>query len=427
VFAGAAREVVFSNPHVVRRVNQEFIPVALKAGMINNPPRGIEGELYAEIARSKPAPQGICTTNSAGKALAWALSFDDDKSILEFLDHVAERYQQSPDAEKPVTAERFRQFPSSKLADVRDTRKRVKVPELHASDDRCPARPALQQGTLVGRIIGRALDKNGKPVADTIRQENYMEARFEMPVSVQEQLSFAAKQANGDRFQLPSDFARAVIAHAYLGQLDVNPLGGVPGSRNADRKWEFSGQRIDSDDSNVVRLQITGQSDVEGGPDGLARRTDGRMWEHRVTLAWQGYVDIKNDRVVLLTMLADGDERLRWGNARFQLTTEADVRHLMAGHPIDLNGGVRYGLFAEPCSADEVGKRPVADRRRTANGLGPLPAKMQRLQAGMKRLQQSGGNTSKIAQLMKNFGPLMREQKLKEAEALLDEALKLLE
>ena len=59
MFAGAAREAVFSNPNVVRRVNQEFIPVALKAGMINNPPRGIEGELYAEIARSKPAPDVV--------------------------------------------------------------------------------------------------------------------------------------------------------------------------------------------------------------------------------------------------------------------------------------------------------------------------------------------------------------------------------
>ncbi len=98
MFAGAAREVVFSNPEVVRRVNEEFIPVALKAAMVNNPPRGIEGALYAEIGRSKPAPQGICTVNSDGKVLAWALSFDDDRSILKFLDHVSDRYRQSPNA-----------------------------------------------------------------------------------------------------------------------------------------------------------------------------------------------------------------------------------------------------------------------------------------------------------------------------------------
>ena len=77
-------------------------------------------------------------------------------------------------------------------------------------------------------------------------------------------------------------------------------------------------------------------------------------WEHRVTLKWQGYADIKDNRVIQLTMLASGDERLRWGDAGFQLVTESDVQHLMAGHPIDLNCGVRYGLFAEPCAADEV-------------------------------------------------------------------------
>ncbi len=113
--------MVFSNPEVIRRVNKEYIPVALKAAQVNNPPPGIEGALYAEIARSKPAPQGICTANSAGKVLAWALSFDDDESILEFLDHVAQRYRQSADAAKPVTAERFKKFPSRKLADVEDT------------------------------------------------------------------------------------------------------------------------------------------------------------------------------------------------------------------------------------------------------------------------------------------------------------------
>ena len=33
MFAGAAREAVFSKTEVVRRVNNEFIPVALKAGL----------------------------------------------------------------------------------------------------------------------------------------------------------------------------------------------------------------------------------------------------------------------------------------------------------------------------------------------------------------------------------------------------------
>jgi len=358
VFAGATREVVFSNPEVVRRVNEEFIPVALKAAMVNNPPRGIEGDLYAEIGRSKPALQGICTVNSDGKVLAWALSFDDEKSILKFLDHVLDRYRQSPNAEKPVTAERFRKYPSRKLVDVRDNGKHVQVPQRHAQNDRCPARPSLERGTLVGRIIGRPFDKNGKPIADTIRQEHYMEARFEISVVHQQQLAAAAKKAEGQRFQISSEFARGLIAPAFLGQLDVNPMGDVPGSRNDSRSWKFWGRKVASGDSEIVRVRIEGESHVEGGQDaGRNPRSDGRRWEHRVTLRWQGFVDLKQDRVTQLVMIANGNERLRWGNARLKLTREADVEHLMAGHPIDLECPVRYALSAKPCSDDEVRQR----------------------------------------------------------------------
>ena len=51
---------------------------------------------------------------------------------------------------------------------------------------------------------------------------------------------------------------------------------------------------------------------------------------------------------------------------------------------------------------------------------------LQRLQAGVKRLQRSGGDPSKIVDLMEQFAPLVRQQKFREAEAILDEALKLL-
>ena len=74
---------------MIRRVNADFVPVALKAGLVNFPPDDEEGRLYREIARSKLAPQGICVVNSAGKVLDWVLMFDDDQQVLAFLDHAA--------------------------------------------------------------------------------------------------------------------------------------------------------------------------------------------------------------------------------------------------------------------------------------------------------------------------------------------------
>lgn len=362
MFAGAAREVVFSNREAVRRIQQDFVPVALKAALVNNPPGGVEGRLYAEIGRSKPAPQGICVANSAGKVLAWALSFDDEDSIAAFLEYAAKRYREFPDAAKPVVAERFMSFPSHKLPDVTDNGTSFTNVIQHADNDRCPARPVLERGTLVGRVIGRALDKDGRPLTETLRQEHYMEARFEIPVDVQRQFVDALRKAHGQTFRLPDALALSLVEPAYLGQLDVQPLGLVPGSQNDRRSWAFNGQQIapaDGADANVIRVRITGHSDVAGGQRTHDFRSDGRLWDHAVELDWQGYVELRGDQVTRLTLLAEGHEKLRWSNARLNLTGEVDARHLMAGHPIDQDCGVRYGLIAEPVSADNAADAPA--------------------------------------------------------------------
>ena len=49
MFAGAVREAVLSNPDVIRRINADFVPVALKAALVNRPPDDEEGLLYREI------------------------------------------------------------------------------------------------------------------------------------------------------------------------------------------------------------------------------------------------------------------------------------------------------------------------------------------------------------------------------------------
>lgn len=82
-------------------MNADFVPVALKAGLVNYPPNDEEGRLYSEIGRSKVLPQGICVVNSACQVLAWAEMFDDDQSVVAFLDHCLKRSAQFPDATKP--------------------------------------------------------------------------------------------------------------------------------------------------------------------------------------------------------------------------------------------------------------------------------------------------------------------------------------
>ena len=397
--------------------------------MVNNPPNSPEGRLYAEISRTKPAPQGICVANSAGKALAWALSFDSEDSIGEFLDYAARRFRELPDGTNPVVTERYMRYPSHKMPDVADSGTALTIPVRHADKDRCPGRPAVERGTLVGRVIGRALDGEGHPLVDTLRQEQYMEARLEIPLVAQRQFVEAMRKADGDQFSLPDAMVQVLVGPAYLGQLDVNPLGLVPGSENKRRSWQFHAREISNGNEQSIRVHVTGHSDVSGHHQQGNLQDDGRHWEHDVQLDWQGYFEIVGDRVTRVTLVAEGHEKLRWGNARLHSTTAPYVHHLMAGHPIDIKCGVRYGLFAEPASAEET----VDDNSSIAghfNSSGPTPPvarrirnKLQLLQAAMQRQQQT---QQAIARLTQQFGTLMQQQKNVEAERVLDRALQLL-
>jgi hypothetical protein len=158
VFAGAVREAVFSNPDVIRRVNADFVPVALKAGLVDRPPATAKAGSTARSAAQDPSP-GVSVVNSAGKVLDWVFMFDDDKSVLDFLDHAKKRFAEFPDATKPFPAERYKGFPSQKLANVDDDGKVMPMVERHREGESCPAKPRVPQGTLLARVFGRALDK----------------------------------------------------------------------------------------------------------------------------------------------------------------------------------------------------------------------------------------------------------------------------
>ena len=56
-----------------------------------------------------------------------------------------------------------------------------------------------------------------------------------------------------------------------------------------------------------------------------------------------------------------------------------------------------------------------------------LQEKMKKLKAGVKKLEDEGGDATEIGQLMHEFKPLIDEQKFTQAEELLDQALKLLQ
>lgn len=356
-------------------MNADFVPVALKAGLVNNPPNNEEGRLYREIGRSKILPQGICVINSACKVLAWVEMFDDDKSVLAFLDHCLQRFAQFPDAQKPFPAERYPKFPSERAPDIQDNGNAPAIVERHTRGKSCPAKPRVQQGTIDARLFGRALDKEGKPVADTLRQEHYVEDRFHVPVAMQEALAKALKDSGSDRFRLANDLARLLVSHAFLGELDVNPVVRINGSKGDLKQCELWAQRVEGADDNPVRLRIEGKSEARGIQSGDERGFDGRLWQHEVKLTWEGIIELKRDRMSRVLLMARGSEKLKWRNVPLDLPGQAGLILSWAGRAPDLSCGVRYGIIGEPVPDAETAQSaaeefPDEARKQLVEALG---------------------------------------------------------
>jgi len=430
VFAGAAREAVFSNPDVIKRVNADFVPVALKAALVNRPPADEEGLLYREIERSKPAPQGICVVNSAGKVLNWTLMFDDDKSVLAFFDHAKERFAKYPDAKRPFPAEVYGKFPSQKRKDVEDGGKVLPVLDRHSEGKRCPAEPALPKGAIVARLFGRALDKDGKPVADTVRQENYIEDRFNIAVQTQEKLADELLDAGSDRVSLPLELTRQWVKQAYMGVLDVQPLDN-PGRNLSDngelKKCDFGAAKVGTGKGPTL-WRVEGESEVfinetmaNGGPGDM----------HEVKLKWHGFIEMDGHRMTRLVLSAGGKEKLKFNSARGK--DENEVALLPGGHRIDMACEVRFGILGEPASPDNVSADapatpqqgvPEEAGRQITQALGPtflvfrskvqeeLKLSDEQKQKLQKRLQNTAQGAMQFFQKLGDKKPEEREKEL---------------
>ena len=219
MFASVAREVIFSNPDVIRRVNADFVPVDLKAALVNNPPNDEEGRMYREIGLSKMITQGICVVNPAGKVLDWALTFDDDMSVLSFLDHALKWYAKYPDTKQAIPAERYMRFPGKRLNDRQDTGEAHRIPERHPKGKHCPTTPCCPKGWS--------------------------------------------------------------MTHAYLGVLNVQPISN-PGHSEAElKKCQFWVWPVGSE-KGVTLCRVEGESETYNG-EGMANAGPGNIHEVKLT------------------------------------------------------------------------------------------------------------------------------------------------
>jgi hypothetical protein len=327
------------------------VPVSLKIDMVKNAAADEEGALYKEIGRSRPWHQGICVVNSAGKVLDWTIGFDDDKSVFAFFDHCARRFKEFPDAKKPITVERYAQFPGRRESDVADNGVVPVIIDGHPQGKHCPAEIQEPEGTLLARVFGRALERDGTPVADTVPQENYVEDRLHVPAEMQETVAKAAGEAGAKRFLLPFALGHLLMSHAFLGHLDVNPLSDLGSTGNVNQ-CSFWGEKEEGGGATAMRIYVTGESEVGARTSDAGRPGDRAVWRHDVKLAWEGIIELDGQRMTRLIMVARGAEKLKWSNPFLlpDMKPRADVTALVAGHAIDLECPVRYGIVGEPAA-----------------------------------------------------------------------------
>lgn len=331
---------------MIAKIQEGFVPIALKAAQMGRPPAGIEGQLYRELRRTQAAPQGIGVMNSAGKVLAWTLGFDNEQCVTEFFDQSKVRYEAN--AKSPVDTLRYRRYPSVEMEAVPDDGSVFALPPAHGEGERCPGNLRRGPGALPGRIVGRAFGDDGLPLSEVRTQDNYVEDVLEISKPMQDELVEASRAATG-RFKVPAAIARELVENAYLGMLDVNPLGG---DRVRALLLELS---IDFWAEQVAdgRLKITGKSLAHAKNREDIPSDAGRLWNHRVELDWRGFAELGDGRIDEIILSASGHEKLQWGGPGSHVSPNAadnPVAHLLGGRPLDLSCAVRYGVSAKRSS-----------------------------------------------------------------------------
>ena len=204
-----AREAIFSNPDVIRRVNADFVPVALKAGLVNHPPDDDEGRLYREIGRSKPVPAGNLRRQLRGQGARLG-------------PHVRRRQERPcllrprPGAVRQVSRTRrnrcrrnvYMKFPSQKLADIEDNGKVVPVLDRHPEGNAVPRSRASNRGRSSPGCSAGPSTRTASPWPTPCGRKIMSRTASTCPVQRKRQLAKALADAGTAASRSPRDLTR---------------------------------------------------------------------------------------------------------------------------------------------------------------------------------------------------------------------------
>jgi Spy/CpxP family protein refolding chaperone len=173
--------------------------------------------------------------------------------------------------------------------------------------------------------------------------------------------------------------------------------------------------------AEAINLTDEQRDKIEGEMRKAQERFE-EMHAKRETLLEEAGALLKKERIDEVMALAQVEKLLN------------QERELRRGH-MSLMIALKNKLTPEQqTKLEEIKKRlPRPDRAEAGErrpGKPPPPAlqeKMKKLKAGVQKLEDQGGDAGSIGEIMREFKPLMDEQKYKQAEEVLDQALKALQ
>jgi hypothetical protein len=278
----------------------------------------------------------MCVVNAGGQALVWTMNHEENEDILSYLDYGLERFRKNSDGRESIMTERYLEYPKKRLEDYKMEARTSPVPPGHRELESCPWSTARPRGTVMARVVGRALDKNGHPLAETLRQASYTEDGFHIPPKIQENLARSLADDETNRISLPLELTRDWVKHAYMGVLDVQPLDNSGLSKGELKRCDFGAQKIGRSNGRAL-WRVEGESEVFID-DKMNHGIPGDM--HEVKLKWRGFIEMDGDYITELVLSASGQENLKFQSAH-------------GGSRFDLAGAVVFGILGGPTSQDK--------------------------------------------------------------------------
>lgn len=311
MFAGALREEVFSGAPVIRRITDEFVPVAISVPRYFG--EDAESRFYRALTFQKlpptsaaPVPQGLCVLAPDGTVMEWVQVFRDAGAVMQFLDRTQAAFRAHTGA-APLAA-------------------------AHPAGERCPGTPVIQRGSLHGTLYGQARDANGALLGTTGAQSLYMQEALTLARHDADELAALARSAGrGTRVPVPEPLVRRLLSEWFLGQKDASLLANPVGAM-----------------ARIYRLELSVEGPLEDGRARLIGAFDvvtqrERLLRHEQRLDLEGVVAVDAAGLARLTLVGRGTYHFQWNG----FSDEADrFRQLMAGRAVDAAHGVTFGLVA---------------------------------------------------------------------------------